>query len=231
MNYGILEDQKSRVLFEEINGHPRCDKCRSERSDFKTKDKKGHGSYCILLPGFSSEKIKMPVDVLIVGEAHGGGDDDFRKQGKLLNEVSKITQYYRGLPDKSFHQQQVRVLLSRLDAIGMTWVFTDLIKCFIWHRADEDKKLNGRKNRKIAIEHCGGYLEEQIILLRPLKVLGLGNTVARYFGIDKPTHSDSCSVRIGNRQAVYVHSLFPSQRTADLWVMKSGWEPVVKQLR
>jgi len=130
-------------------------------------------------------------------------------------EVWQIARYYRSLPDKTFHQQQVRNLLEILDDKEKTWVFTDLIKCFVWHGKDGD--LDGRKNWQDAIEFCSTYLEEQIEFLKPRKILGLGNTVTQYF----KAHS---------HKPIYVGSLFPSQWTADLWVAREGWKPVITKL-
>jgi hypothetical protein len=232
MDYGILENTNSRALFEEINKRPHCGNCWFQRSAFETKDKKRHDCRSNLVPGFSSGKISIPIDVLIVGEAHGGGeDDDFREQRELDFEVSKMARFYRCLPDKTFHQQQVRILLEKLDKAGKRWVFTDLIKCFVWHGLDKDKKLDSTKNWEAAIKHCSKYLEEQIGLLQPRKILGLGRTVAQYyFRVDKPEHGSIYSISVNGHRTIYVHSLFPSQRTADWWAAKNGWEPVIPKL-
>jgi uracil-DNA glycosylase len=111
--------------------------------------------------------------------------------------------------------------------MGLIWVFTDLIKCFVWHGADKENGLYGIKNWGKAIIYCGKYLEEQIRLLQPRKIIGLGGTVAQNFGLDKPEHGSIHSIRINS---VYVHSIFPAQWTADLWVAKNGWEPVIQKL-
>ena len=227
--YGILEDESSRVLFEKINKRLICGKCYSDRKVFETRDQKGHGCRSNLLPGFSSGKIDKPIDILIVAEAHGGGrPEDFRPQKDLDYEVSWLGDYYLESPLKRFHQQQVRNLLNKLSYAGKTWVFTDLIKCFVWHGSNSE--LNGRDNWMIAIRHCSGYLEEQMSLLQPHMVLGLGGTVAQYFKLDKPKHGSIHGVSINGNHTVYVHSLFPTQWTADRWVSENGWELVIPKL-
>jgi hypothetical protein len=228
--YGILASEPSRGLFAKFNKRPFCRECQSERSKFSEKDRKGTPFYSNLLLGFSSKNIMVPLDVLIVGEAHGGGrKEDFReKQKELFTEIHQIAKYYRELPDKTFHQQQLRILLENLDQAGVTWVFTDLIKCFVWHRHDEVNDLDGRMNWETAIKHCRTYLEEQIALLRPRKILGLGGTVSQYFNIDEPQHGGIYTIRI--KSCSYIHSLFPSRWTADQWAEKKGWDLIIPRL-
>ena len=229
-NYGILTSERCHKLFTKINKRYLCDKCKSNRSDFSSKDQKGTSFYSNLLLGFSSTKITASVDVLIVGEAHGGGrKEDFRKEQKdLWFEIDQIAKYYRKLPDKTFHQQQIRILLENLDNSGVTWVFTDLIKCFVWHGFDKGYNLDGSFNWKTAIRYCSKYLEEQIEVLQPQKILGLGGTVARYFNLDKPEHGRDYAMK--NRNCTYIHSLFPSRWTADQWAVKKGWESITPKL-
>jgi hypothetical protein len=230
-NIGILEDSCCREFFKELNKRPHCDECWSKRSDFEKKDRKRHDSYSNLVPGFSSDKISIPIDVLIVGDSHGGGEEgDFRGQRGLDFEVSNMARFYQCLPDKTFHQHQVRLLLDKLDNVGMTWVFADLIKCFVWHHVDEKTSLDGRENRRIAMKHCEKYLDEQVKFLQPCKILGLGGTVAQKFNVDSPSHSASYHVKINGHSCVYVHSLFPAQWTADKWIEKDGWSPVLKKI-
>jgi uracil-DNA glycosylase len=129
---------------------------------------------------------------------------------------------------RKFHQQQMRILLQYLDTAKKSWVFTDLIKCFVWHGFDKKSKLHGNINWLAAIKYCRRYLDQQIDLLQPRRILGLGGTVAKYFGLDKPQHGSV--QRIDSPQCLYVHSLFPSQWTADQWIAQKGWEKVIQNL-
>ena len=72
------------------------------------------------------------------------------------------------------------------------WVFTDLIKCFVWKGRDKSKKLKSSKNKETAIEYCQKYLDKQIHTLRPKKILSLGNTVTKeYFNLNDCTYHGS----------------------------------------
>lgn len=228
--YGILAEPSRRLFKKFNNERPFCDECKSERTKFSDKDRKGTPFYSNFLLGFSSKNTIVPIDVLIVGEAHGGGrKEDFReKQEELYTEIHQIAKYYRELPDKTFHQQQVRILLENLDRAGVSWVFTDLIKCFVWRGLDKDNDLDGRTNWNVAIKHCRKYLEGQIALLQPKKILGLGGTVTQDFNIDKPEHGGIYTIKVSN--CSYIHSLFPSRWTADQWAVKKGWELIIPKL-
>lgn len=92
MEFGILNDNKTRILFESINSRHFCQTCKSVRYKlnkvFDEKDKNGHNCHSNLVPGFSSVKIDNLV--LIVGDGHGGKDNsDFRQQKTLDFEVKK----------------------------------------------------------------------------------------------------------------------------------------------
>jgi len=227
MSFGILGDARCRPIYEKINQRELCDKCQAERSPFAILDKKGKPFYSNLLPGFSSPEISIPVDVLIVAEAHGGGrHEDFRPQKELDYEISWLAAYYLTDTLRKFHQAQMRVLLQYLDTAKKSWAFTDLIKCFVWHGFDKKSNLDGEINWATAIKYCRGYLDQQIDLLQPRKILGLGGTVAKYFELDRPQHGSV--QRINNHQSLYVHSIFPSQWTADQWIAKKGWEKVIQ---
>lgn len=210
-------------MFQEINSRPLCDQCRKARSDFSDYDKK-YGHFSNLLPGFSSSVVNIPLEVLIVAEAHGGGrEQDFRpKQNRLEDEVSWIGNYYLRAPLQKFHQSQVRELLRILDSENRTWVFTDLIKCFV------NQKL--KSNRKIAIQYCSKYLKGQIEKLKPKQILILGNTVASEFKIKHPSHGEIFYQSIAESRTKIIFSLFPSRNTADLWISRNQWGPVLESL-
>jgi len=207
MSCGILQNDKTRSLFEQINDdHCHCDPC-----PFKLNSN--------LLPGFSSQKIEIPVDVLIVAEVPA--KRDYEPQKELISKVTMMNDYYREDPPKSFHQQQIKDLLDSLDERGKSWVFTDIIKCFV----SQDSE-----NKRKAIQHCFKYLEEQIEVIQPSGILGLGGTVARGLKVKESVHGGDCRIEIGNHKCIYVHSLFPSGRTADKWVKSGGWGQVLKIL-
>ena len=209
MTYGILTEPTCRKLFEKINKRPYCERCHADRIRFAQYDKKHNDCYSNLLLGFSSEIVKIPIDVLIVAEAHGGGKKNFRPQLDLETEITGFAEYYLTEPLRKFHQKETRDLLNALNDSRKTWVFTDLIKCFVW----QGKKNNfkGADNKRIAIQHCRGYLDEQIDILQPKKVLCLGNTVAKqYFELKKPEfkHGSVHKLQIRNHEFSLVYSIF-----------------------
>ncbi len=232
----MLTSESYRDLFEWINKRCLCKGCKNERSKFCTKDKNNHACRSNLIPGFYSKNIVRSIDILIVAEAHGGGrDEDYHEpQLPVDEEVSYIANYY--LTDKvsKFHQWQMRELLEHLNKAGKSWVFTDLIKCFVWHGKDKSLNLKGSDNKKKAIKHCRKYLDEQIKVLQPRKILVLGQTVGReYFrlkGLKSSNHGRVYPSQIDNVKTTLVYSVFPSQITADIWAEKGGWELVIEKL-
>lgn len=233
MNYGILREKTCFKLFQRINTRFLCNQCHRERLKFSIKDKKNNNSYSNLLPGFSSEKIKFPLDLLIVAQAHGGGrKEDFRNQVDLEAEIVNLAEYYLIKPIKKYHQQEMRYFLSYLNNKRINWVFTDLIKCFVWRGYDEKNNLDGSENVRIAIKNCSLYLKRQIKVLRPPKVLVLGKTVAiEYFELpNKLEHGNIYTGSIGDHEFPIVYSIFPSQFTADLWVEHGGWRKIFNNI-
>jgi hypothetical protein len=216
--FGILKNLECRGIFEKINKRELCKECHEKRAKFESRDKKHNSCYSNLIPGFSSSEIKPPVDILIVAEAHGGGrQDSFRKQGKLDDEVNYISDYYLNDPLSTYHQQQMRELFNELDNLNKSWVFTDLIKCFVWR---------GKGNVEKAIESCKNYLDWQITVLAPKKILALGQKVAtKYFALPLKilTHGEIYKDSI-------VWSYFPSRNTADIWVENGGWRNIINKL-
>lgn len=233
MNYGILNEEVSRQLFEEINKRLHCERCQSDRASFSIQDKKHKNCYSNLLPGFSSEEFSIPIDILIVAEAHGGGrEDSFRPQADLGTEVAGLGDYYLQMPLQKFHQKEMRKLLTILTQNGKTWVFTDLIKCFVWQGRDDTRKLKGSDSKDTAIRHRRKYLDKQIVSLRPQKVLSLGNTVAdQYFRLqDHFSHGSVHKCRVDDHSFDLVFCIFPSRNTADLWVQYGEWEQIILKL-
>ncbi|HHT9121065.1 MAG TPA: uracil-DNA glycosylase family protein, partial [Candidatus Hypogeohydataceae bacterium YC41] len=213
MTYGILTNKVCRSVFEEINNLPYCKACRRARIEFAEKDKKHDGCYSNLLPGFSSEDVEIPIDVLIIGEAHGGGGEEwFREQRrKVYDEVDQLAQYYLAKELENFHQREMRCLFKALNKSGKKWVFTDLIKCFVSNDKVNDKY---QKNRREAIKHCRRYLKKQIEVLQPKKILSLGKTVAKkYFNLELGKWKDEHGT-IHNCKFPVIVSIFPSKNTA-----------------
>ncbi|MDD3295794.1 MAG: hypothetical protein PHU64_00355 [Candidatus Omnitrophica bacterium] len=234
MNYGILSHSEARAFFKkEINSQKLCNECRSARSEFRLKDQKYNSSYSNLLPGFSSSKVKIPIDVLVIAEAHGGGREKcFRKQLSLEKEVTEIGNYYRSDSIEKFHQYEMRKLFKRLDQKGKSWIFADLIRCFVWQGIDIAANLDGRINVQKAIGYCRKYLDKEIAFLKPKKIICLGNKVARdYFGIDeRMIHGMEYKYNSKNTESVVIRSYFPSRNTADIWVTVGGWKEILAKI-
>jgi hypothetical protein len=223
---GILRNKECHKMFEKINIRPWCNDCNKERSNFESKNKK-HGSYSNLIPGFSSIEINIPIDILIVADAHGGGrKEDFRNQKDLEYEVNYISSYYLHEKLTKFHQQQMRELFYELDNLNKSWVFTDLIKCFVWS--------GNKDNIEIAIKYCKEYLDMQIASLNPKKILVLGKRVAENcFNLQPKTliHGNEYPFKVKNREIPILWSYFPSRNTADIWTEKNMWKPVINNFR
>jgi len=233
MTYGILKGSVIRKLFEEINKRPYCNNCHAERSKFAIQDKKGYKCYSNLLLGFSSERVSIPIDILIVAEAHGGGrEDNFREQMDVETEIDRLGVYYLRDSLHKFHQKEMRELLYKLNESNKTWIFTDLIKCFVWQGRDDSKKLRGSENKNAAIINCRKYLDKQITILLPKKVLSLGNTVTyKYFNLHNSfKHGSTHSCTINSHSFELVFSIFPSRNTADLWIQHGGWNSIIPKL-
>lgn len=233
MKYGILINEVSHQLFEEINERTYCKDCQKKRSIFSSKDKKDNDCYSNLLPGFSSKKTSIPIDILIVAEAHGGGrEDNFRPQKELKIEIDGLGAYYLESPLQKFHQSEMRKLLNILNENDKNWVFTDLIKCFVWKGRDKSKKLKSSKNKETAIEYCQKYLDKQIHTLRPKKVLSLGSIVTKkYFNLKgRICHGSVHTLSIKDHSFKLVYSIFPSMFTADKWIENGEWKDIITKL-
>lgn len=233
--YGILENKNFFSFFDQnINSRKLCKECHNKRSVFALKDKKHNNSYSNLLPGFSSAKIKKPIDVLVIAEAHGGGRQNlFRKQKPLLEEVEVIGGYYLTDPVQKFHQYEMRKLFSWLDFNRKSWIFADLIRCFVWQGIDRQNKLKGKENIQEAIKLCRLYLDEEIAFVKPKRIVCLGGRVAReYFGIkDQLRHAAIYNIRLKGVNYNIIWSYFPSRNTADIWVKNGCWDKIFAELK
>jgi hypothetical protein len=232
MRYGILNEKESRKLFEDINGRTYCVDCQKERSRFSNKEKKNN-RYSNLFPGFSSEKVSIPIDILIVATAHGGGrEETFRPQNNLATEVAELGDYYLTHRPQKFHQIEMRKLFNILKEKSKIWIFTDLIKCFVWQGRDESEKLKGSENTKMAIGYCRKYLDNQIVLLKPKKIISLGNIVTgQYFKLrGEFSHGSVHKLSIDAHSFELIFSIFPSRNTADLWTEHGGWDEIVSKI-
>jgi hypothetical protein len=226
LSYGILQPGSIRSCFEAIvnkGENTRCAKCHAARPAFAEMDKKGHECFSNILPGFSSSEVKAPIDLLIIGDSHGGGDEkDFEKVEWSLDElVKKLGAYYLVDDIERFHQYQIRTLLRCLKEPN--WVFTDLLKCYVWHNS---------RNFRLAKEHCSLFLKEQVKILKPRRVLGLGRKVATAANAKVSQHGQKEENITWDDVNIpcYIHSIFPAQHTADMWAKNNGWEPIREAL-
>jgi len=247
--YGILANKKVRELLEAINERPYCKKCRSDRKDFQNKDMKkgedGEKHLGIIIPGFSSPEVS-PLDIMIIADSIGGGrKGDFRPKTNIPLEkvVHYLGDYY--LDDKiaTFHQYQMRKLLYWLERdFQSNWIFTDLVKCFVYQGGEQVNGRNGKANMKKAIGYCSQYLDDQIEKLNPQIILILGTRVAsnycnlRSSQLRQLKHGDRFKCNRNDRHHDFIYSIFPSMRTADIWVKDidsrndDAWSPVKKAL-
>ncbi|HEV7331886.1 MAG TPA: uracil-DNA glycosylase family protein [Flavisolibacter sp.] len=225
MSKGILSHPACKEFYEQINSRQLCVRCREERKMFAPNDKKHNSSYSNMIPGFSSRHLNIPIDVLIIAEAHGGGrKEGFREQIGLQAELEGLEHYYLQQDLSKHHQSEMRKLLIQFDELNFSWVFTDLVKCFVWQA--NKGGLDGRENFKIAIRHCSKYLDEQLSLLKPKVILSLGSRVSSFFEIKYPKHGN-----VYQRKGFSVlHSTFPSRNTADHWVKNKEWVPIINQI-
>lgn len=226
MSQGILGNAACKEFYKEINLRKLCAQCREERKDFAARDKKHNESYSNMIPGFSSPHLTVPIDTMIIAEAHGGGRADaFREQGELQSELEHLEKYYLEKDIIKFHQAEIRKLIFNLNALQASWVFTDLVKCFVW----QGNKINpeGKVNFRMAIGHCSAYLTSQIDYLRPKTIISLRKKVAGYFEIKNPKHG-----KIYHTKGYTVlHSIFPSGYTADTWVANKEWLVILRELK
>jgi len=215
--YGITTNCTVRNVFEWVNKRTLCEKCRKDRYKIdpaiEEKEKKNN-FFSNLILGLSSESIEVPLDLLIIGEAHGGRPDAFRTQKSLEKEVEYIADYYlfKELLEK-FHQKEMRDLFEWLDEQRIKYVFTDLVKCYVWRKNNE--------NFEIAIERCSEYLQRQVDVLQPRIILVLGKKAQKqinkwHFKQNKPH---------------IINSIFPSMFTADKWVKTDGWAQIKKEIQ
>ena len=239
MKCGILGNVACRTVFEWINERPICPQCRTARKKFKDKDRKGKRGYSNLVPGFSSKKLDIPIDIMIVGQGHGGKQEkSFRKQRTLEEEIEWALEGYgrSGNHPMSFHAQEMKELFDALDTRKKTWVYTDLVKCYVWSGVDKKDNLKGSENFKKAIGYCRNYLQKQIQVLKPRTVLTLGGLVTRVlvptFLEGKHKLNDFVyEGEIEGHKCRIVSSYFPSRYTADLWVKSRKWKPALAKLK
>jgi hypothetical protein len=227
MASGILNGTCAKV-FEYINDRTLCKACRDGRRRFNTLDENGTGHFSNALPGFSSSIVE-PLDVLIVADSHSGARKNcFREQGRLDEEVKELHEHYCSDELTTYHQLQIRNLLHELDERKKTWVFTDLVKCYVWHR--NTGELSGAINRDLAIKECRKYLKQQIDCLKPSTVLCLGKAV--FVEVTKLLNNNiddipSHGQRYGDK---ILFSYFPSGRTADLFVVNKEWSRILENI-
>lgn len=245
--YGILTENSVRALFENINARPRCSECRSARIEFQERDKKrgedGQEHFGIIIPGFSSVEVS-PLEIMIIADSIGGGrSGDFREETSvpLQEAVHYLGDYYLNQKISRFHQYEMRKLFNWLATdFKKNWIFTDLIKCFV--RADEIRGKTRKTNMEMAIQHCSKYLDDQIKELKPRVILILGKRIAKHYcnlnskEVKQLAHGQLRESSTGGKDFKFIYSVFPSMRTADIWVRDidtrgdDPWRPVKKAL-
>jgi uracil-DNA glycosylase family 4 len=158
------------------------------------------------------------------------------ESGVSLGEASKqLRGYYLCDPPNSFHQMELRKILKWLDDRNLRWYVTDLVKCYVH---------NDTNNREKAEEECYAFLSKQIAQLRPRKVVMFGKTVLDMLDRKGLTHFD----REGRKQrsssihgkvfegsgmlggATTIFSIFPSQWTADVWILMNALETLKREI-
>lgn len=241
IQYGILKNQKIRDFFnKEINSRKLCPECRKKREErgLADKDKKWLGHYSNLLPGFSSSKVTMPIDILIIAEAHGGGGNRYFRQEcdyfrqDLNQEVASIGGYYLAEEINKFHQSEMRKLFRELDRLNKTWVFADLVRCYVY----QSQRKKEKENWMIATKYCQEYLRKEINFLQPKIIICLGDKVAlfikNFLGFrEEFERGRKYEVKLNDNKITIIRSYFPSKNTADLWVANRGWDSVIARLK
>jgi hypothetical protein len=139
-------------------------------------------------------------------------------------ELGGLENYYLQQELTKYHQSEMKKLLLILNKKNINWVFTDLVKCFVW-QSNKDG-LDGGRNFQTAISHCSVYLEQQIDFLKPKLILSLGGRVSSFLGIKHPKHG----MIYNKRSCKILHSTFPSRNTADLWIKNKEWSIIIKQI-
>jgi hypothetical protein len=243
--YGLLTDKDVRKLFADMNKRPYCTRCLADRRNFRGWDMKkgedGERHLGFIIPGFSSVKV-VPLDIMIVADSIGGGrKGDFRSERRIrLDEtVHYLGDYYLESEIAAFHQYEMRKFLYWLEGdLHKNWVFTDLVKCFVYHGPGEAKGKSGKHNMEMAINHCSQYLDRQIYELNPRVILILGKRVASAYcnlrgsQLRQVKHGARFSYERDGRRHDAIYSIFPSSRTADDWVKQidipddDAWYPV-----
>jgi len=252
MHSGLLESNNRlwdcyRSIYKErseINAAGLCHHCRyNQRSNWVSKDHRYNNHYSNFIIGFSTDIVPKDLDnvILIVAESHGGGRErEFRDSWSMKKEIKNLGDYYRCDRIVNFHQLAMRYLFQILDEQSIPWIFTDLVKCFVY-KGDKD---GGKRNWKIAIDNCARLLDKQINAISPSKIIVLGGEVrGRYFGIRKRDWSENTTPhgavvvkdfkntnrKLSKSVQHLVLSYFPSQFTADDFLEK-GWNDVVASL-
>jgi len=242
-------------VFDKINKRELCAKCKADRLEFKDGDIK-FGQYSNLSLGLISEDLsdgESIFDIMVVLESHGGTrkNGGFRPtQWETAKELKEMENYYLKENLVKFNQKEIRVLLNELDKMGLTYIITDLVKCFVKKGKDKDRIYN--PNFEKAIEHCGKYLEDQILAFKPRVIVSLGRNVNyHFFNIDQLKHGDVWKLQVQGPpfrmninvlnsrnkkegQGFITHviqAIFPSRNTADYWIEYGEWQPIIKQIK
>ena len=177
-------------------GKPPCKQCREKRRKLNKEEKRfirkdlGYEAdekwYSYTEPGCWEGCPKFPekdFDVLLLACAHGG-EDLLKLKGNhpeeyneihLVNGINDVIwnkyAYHKGkIPIKKFFQYTIYNLIKRLNKDGISWYFTDAVKCFVSNTPRE----NLIKAGKWCVEN---YLRKEIKIIKPKLVILFGYDV------------------------------------------------------
>lgn len=229
--FELLKDENICSELEQINNRIHCKACQNDRSLFQIEDFNEKGRYSELCVGTSSKKINS-LDVLIVSESHGGGSN-FRNQLSLKEELESFYEFYVKEQPKKANQYLVHQLLNYLNSQGISWFFTDLIKCFV----AKEKVRKGVNNIATATNHCSKYLDQQISILKPRVILTFGGLATNHFkrGLHKShLHGNQQNITYllnGNpTEVTLIQSIHPTSQNTNYWIKYGGWSVIVNTL-
>lgn len=215
---------------------PTCKKCRTIRGmklcglDKKIPklSKEQEPIHSNIIPGFYStsqlKESEKKINLLILAESHGGDITFFRKQWSKQEEIEFISSFYLSNENKTFHQQQIKILLNWLEEENISWYFTDLVKCYV-----KKERIGEKDNFKLALKQCKNYLTPQLKEINAKLILCLGKTVYEAHTGDKL--KGSVELNHGELISNKIFSCFPSRNTADLWVKIDGWKKVKQKIK
>jgi len=199
-----------------------CGECKRMRAFAEEADKKGHATRSAFEIGTWShapEELKVPVDVLIVAEGHGGGNEHWSDNPRGQFDVALNFYDYSISKERTFFNLEVCRMMKRLDELEINWFFTDMMKCFVSFNAPKRKD----NNFCLALQECRKHLVRQVDMLKPKVIVCLGNLVSKNFGEFFEGQQDILDRMIPCK--------FPSQMAANSWVKDQYDGPIGEDMR